>query len=140
MIKKGIFFATSILIVGLTFASTNKNSSIPEGSMVFNEDFVKKDGEAAFKYYLKAAEQGDADAQTSIGKMYQNGRYWVEMDLKKAFEWFLKAAEQNNKDAQFYVGYAYYHGLGVDEDYKTAFYWIRVCRHEILNHIIINFI
>ena len=43
--------------------------------------------------YLKAAEQGDAEAQFSLGWSYENG-YGVEKSYTKAVKWYSKAAEQ----------------------------------------------
>jgi TPR repeat protein len=54
---------------------------------------------AAFGFYLKAAEQGDADAQFRLGEMYRNGQ-GVEKDLKSASEWLRKAASQGNENAR----------------------------------------
>jgi TPR repeat protein len=53
----------------------------------------------AAELYRKAAEQGDADAQNSLGKCYQNG-IGVTKDLKKAADWFRKAAKQGDTEAQ----------------------------------------
>jgi WD40 repeat protein len=46
-------------------------------------------------WYRKAAEQGNADAQYSLGFMYENGR-GVPRDDTAAASWYQKAAEQGN--------------------------------------------
>lgn len=46
--------------------------------------------------YGKAAEQGDADAQLRLGKMYQR-----EKDCNAARPWYEKAAQQGSAEAQF---------------------------------------
>lgn len=43
--------------------------------------------------FSKLAEQGDAEAQNSLGAYIKQG-YGVEKDYKKAVYWFTKAAEQ----------------------------------------------
>lgn len=48
---------------------------------------------------LKAAEQGDADAQNNLGHCYQYGN-GVEEDKEEAVRWYKKAAEQGDADAQ----------------------------------------
>ena len=48
---------------------------------------------------IKAAEQGDADAQYKLGFMYNKGE-GVPQDYKKAFYWCTKAAEQGLVNAQ----------------------------------------
>ena len=53
----------------------------------------RKQPDKAFKWYLKAAEQGSAIAQCIVGICYSKGK-GVEKDEKAAFEWFLKAAKQ----------------------------------------------
>ena len=52
------------------------------------------------KWYLKAADQGDANAQCSIGGFYYNG-LGVAQDYEEAMKWYFKAAEQGNVDAQY---------------------------------------
>ena len=47
----------------------------------------------------KAAEQGDADAQSSLGYMYRKGQ-GVTQDDAEAVNWTRKAADQGNAEAQ----------------------------------------
>ena len=54
---------------------------------------VAANREEAFKWYLKAAEQGHPDAQDRLAKCYYKGD-GIAKDTKKAAAWFLKAAEQ----------------------------------------------
>ena len=74
------------------------------------------------KWYLKAAEQGDADAQRQIGYMYYKGE-GVEQNYKEAAEWFLKAAEQGHARAQNNIGYMYENGTGVLQNYQESMVW-----------------
>jgi hypothetical protein len=60
---------------------------------------VKKDLATAVEWFTKAAEQGYAPAQNSLGFCYEYGD-GVEKDLKKAVEWYTKAAEQGDARAQ----------------------------------------
>ncbi len=76
----------------------------------------------SFKWYLKAAEQGHAEAQESLGWAYEY-EYGTKKDLAKSFEWYLKAAEQGNVHAQRYVGFAYSFGQGVSMDKTESFKW-----------------
>lgn len=52
----------------------------------------------AAEWYLKAAEQGDVDAQFNMGVYFRNGT-GVAQDLHKAAQWFQKAAEQGDAEA-----------------------------------------
>ena len=51
------------------------------------------------KWYLKAAEQGNATAQFNLGVMYGNG-YGVEKNCWEASQWYTKAAEQGYPNAK----------------------------------------
>ena len=51
------------------------------------------------KWYRKAAEQGDADAQYNLGISYDRGE-GVPQDYVEAVKWYRKAAEQGDADAQ----------------------------------------
>ncbi|WP_413700292.1 tetratricopeptide repeat protein [Psychromonas sp. KJ10-10] len=53
---------------------------------------VLQDYKKATNWYRKAAEQGDADAQFSLGVMYNNGR-GVLQDYKQAVNWYRKVTE-----------------------------------------------
>jgi len=70
------------------------------------------------------AEQGDANAQTSLGFMYDEG-IGVLQDYKIAIKWFRKAAKQGSGTAQFKLGLMYTYGKGVLQDYKMATKWYR---------------
>ena len=52
---------------------------------------VPQDYKQAVKWYTKAAEQGDADAQSNLGVMYANGQ-GVPQDNVSAHMWFNLAA------------------------------------------------
>ena len=77
-----------------------------------------------FKNMLRAAEQGDPEAQLSIGAMYANGQ-GISQDNRLAVQWFRKAAEQENAQAQFNLGVMYQLGQGVGQDYVQAAEWYR---------------
>ena len=68
---------------------------------------------------LILAEQGDADAQYTIGYRYYVGDR-VSKDKSKAVYWFRKSAEQGYRFALYKLGFCYYHGEGVSKDYSKA--------------------
>ena len=51
------------------------------------------------KWFRIAAEQGEAEAQTNLGTMYQNGKGVPQSNIE-AVKWFRKAADQGDPDAQ----------------------------------------
>ena len=54
----------------------------------------------AVKWYRRAAEQGNVDAQLNLGDIYARGD-GVPGNLAEAVKWFRLAAEQGHADAQF---------------------------------------
>lgn len=55
--------------------------------------YEKKDYLVAMRSYLKAAGDGNADAENSIGFMYDNG-FGVPQDYSAALRWYRRAAIQ----------------------------------------------
>ena len=78
----------------------------------------------AFRWYLKAAQQGHAKAQYQVGKCYKNGE-GVEKDRVKAFLYFTKSAKQDNGKAQLALGKCYLKGKGVAADREKAVMWLK---------------
>ena len=76
------------------------------------------------KWFQKAAEQGNADAQRLLGLCYYTGD-GVEKDLSEAVKWTRKAAEQGNAKAQGDLGFCYYTGNGVEKDLSEAVKWFQ---------------
>jgi TPR repeat protein len=75
-----------------------------------------------FQEYKAKAEQGDAEAQFSLGFCYDDGR-GVAKNYAEAVKWYRKAAEQNFAPAQFNLGYCYANGQGVKKDEVEAVKW-----------------
>ena len=66
--------------------------------MYENAEGCSKDMEAAFKYFLIAAQKGCVEAQISVGNHYEF--YRKEKDsLRQALTWYKKAKENGSKDA-----------------------------------------
>ena len=70
----------------------------------------------AKKYYQMAAEQGYAEAQNSLGSIYQE-----EKNYNQAKSWYELASEQNHPMATSSLGLLYDLGLGVPQDRKKGF-------------------
>jgi TPR repeat protein len=67
--------------------------------MYANGRGVVRDDTQAAAWWQKAADQGDAVAQLSLGWMYANGLV-VPKDGVRALDWIREAAEQGNATAQ----------------------------------------
>ncbi len=59
---------------------------------------VEKDPKQAVGWFQRAAEQGNAKAQSNVGQMYADGT-GVEKDLVKADQWLTLAAQQGESTA-----------------------------------------
>jgi len=75
-------------------------------------------------WYRKAADRGDALAQSQLGWLYATG-HGVPQDYGQAVIWFRKAADQGDAQAQFNLGIAFKNGQGVPQDYSQATEWYR---------------
>lgn len=102
---------------------------------------VEKDEAEAVKWFRKAAEQGDASAQTFLADCYLFGR-GVARDEAEALVWFrraakqddygaetaknyLKAVEDDDPEAQCHLANAYQVGLYCAENKVEAIKWYR---------------
>ena len=96
---------------------------IREGSVVrvMPEEMITEEN---VKQYRRAAEQGNAEAQTNLGLCYALGQ-GVKVDEEEAVRWFHKAAVQGNAEAQYNLGIGHALGKGVKEDRVEAVKWFR---------------
>jgi len=76
-------------------------------------------------WLTKAAEQGDANAQSTLGEAYAFGE-GVPQDDTEAVKWYRKAAEQGNAEAQINLGVMYAEGRGVPKDDAMAYAWLNL--------------
>jgi TPR repeat protein len=89
--------------------------------------FGTVDHQEALKWYWRAAEGGDPDAQVELGQRYEDGE-GVEQNYKLAAEWFRRAAEHvpdlgGAGQGRNRLGLLYLEGLGVPLDYVRAYFW-----------------
>lgn len=91
------------------------------GVMCENGQGLSENYGEANKWYRKAAEQGDDDAQFALGNAHNGGI--LGTTYYKAEEWYLKAAGQGHVEAQFELG-KLYGGAGVGlKDQSKANKW-----------------
>ena len=74
------------------------------------------------KWYRMAADQGDAKAQSNLGRCYAYGK-GVEQNFVEAAKWARKAADQGDAKAQSNLGWYYVNGKGVEQNFAEAFSW-----------------
>jgi len=79
-------------------------------------------GQATIEQVKAMAEDGDAEAQYSLGIRYLNG-IGLEKNEADAVKWFRKAADQEHLGAQYNLGLCYYNGYGVEKNLAEALKW-----------------
>lgn len=87
------------------------------------------DQEMSFKYFEKAAQQGNSEAQFWTGVNYEMGD-GVKENHKKAFFWYTQSANQGNPDGENSLGCCYRDGDGVRKNYTKAIYWFEKAAHQ----------
>ncbi len=85
---------------------------------------VSQNHTEAVRWYLLAAGQGNAEAQSALGDMYHSGR-GVPRNYDEAATWYRRAAEQGVATAQNNLAVMYDKGDGVPQDYAKALKWYR---------------
>ena len=98
---------------------------------------VPQDDTLAAKWYRKAAEQGQVQAQLAlagwharcggnIGPLCLLRMGSPNLDYTEAAKWYRLAAEQGNAEAQLNLGIMSTEGLGVPQDYVMAHKWLNL--------------
>lgn len=75
--------------------------------------------ETALKVWIDAARQGDAEAQVTVGEIYERG-IGAEPNYEAAVIWYQKAADQGYSRGFFNLGTLYEQGKGVEPDKLKA--------------------
>src|SRR6266700_2474634 len=86
----------SLLIASIGIVLSGTAFALPQPDA--EAAYSRGDYATAFKIWLPLAEQGSAEAQRNVGRMYERGE-WVAQDKQAAAEWYRKAAEQSARDA-----------------------------------------
>lgn len=83
---------------------------------------AKKEFAQYSEQLVQSAQQGDAEAQYSLGNCYFYG-FGVDKDQREAVKWLRKAADQGHTSAQNDLGHCYYSGAGVERNQMEAEKW-----------------
>lgn len=87
-------------------------------------EYDRADYKTALNVWMPAAKEGDADAQNSVGEIFERG-LGGEPNYPAALTWYQRAAKQGNARAQFNLGTLYEQGLGVEKNQLQALNWYR---------------
>ena len=117
---EAIWKLLAFTIAAILAVSTPSSADSGKGNAAYERgDYV-----TALKELRPLAEQGDAEAQIGLARMYFLGQ-GVSQDYDKAMKWLQNAAEQGHAIAQFRLGIMYDDGQGVPQDYAEAMKWYR---------------
>lgn len=78
----------------------------------------------ALKIWLPKAQEGDPQAQTYVGEIFEKG-LGIQPDYQAALHWYRQAAEKGYAPAMINLGFLYEKGLGVPQDPVAALNWYR---------------
>lgn len=106
----------------VSVGSEDAESQLNEGIRYYNGDGQAKDYKQAIYWFTKAADKGNAVAQSTLGYIYHKGE-GVPQDHAQAINWYTKAAEQGNISAQRNLGVLYFNPDGAPIDFDKAFHW-----------------
>jgi hypothetical protein len=91
--------------------------------------FSRGDYKISYNLILPLAKKGFAQAQYSLGIMYEKGK-GVDLNLKKAKKWFQFAAQQGFSKAQYKLGLIYRNGQGGEKNYSKAIKWWKLAANR----------
>jgi len=93
------------------------------------EAFERGDYTTAVKEWKQSAEQGQIEAQVTLGIMYEDGDI-VTRDHAESAKWYKLAALQGDSNAQFFIGSMYVSGYSDAQDFKEAVKWFRLSAEQ----------
>jgi TPR repeat protein len=109
-------FAAVMLLAGLALAGP-----LEDGQAAY----TRGDFATALSLWQPLADQGNAEAQLGVGRLYDNGE-GVTQDYAAAMKWYRAAADQGSPEAQFAVGQMYEMARGTVEDLVEAASWYKL--------------
>lgn len=80
----------------------------------------------AVRMWHEHAEKGEAEAQFTLGMLYNRGDGGLAKDMIEAVHWYRKAAEQGHVTAQYNMGILCATGSGLARDLAAAVEWWRM--------------
>lgn len=125
----------SVLAACFILASCSGNSAQSAEDLLTGYNYLKGTGgmeqnaAKATEFFLKAAKNGNRDAQFNVGLAYVRGE-GVGKDLASAYEWFKKAALQDDAGAQYTMGVMAINGEGTVADPVAAYVWFQLASEK----------
>ena len=100
------------------------------GNMFARGAGVPQDDAAAFRWYVRAARLGNADAINNVGTAYATGRGVAAPNPPEALRWYRRAAEKGSLEGMSNLARAYYLGEGAPVNYAKATVWFERAAKE----------
>lgn len=109
-------FLLVIVLVG--FLLTNPECQFQIGQAFMRGDGLPKNQEWGNFWLRQAADHGQVEAQTYLGRSYLVGL--PNQDLKESVKYLTMGEKQNNNECIKLLSYAYCYGQGVPQDYNKS--------------------
>lgn len=114
--RRTVFALLLLALASAGFGDGARAQSYDDGMRAYDAgDFA-----TALEVWGPLAENGDAVAQYSLGKLLENGGVGVPRDLAEAAKWYQRSANQGIAAAQNNLGLMYAQGRGVPQDVVRA--------------------
>jgi TPR repeat protein len=132
-LRRGLFVLLLMVLASAVFSVAARAQSYDDGMRAYDAgDFAK-----ALEIWGPVAENGDAVAQYSLGKLLEIGGAGVPFDLVTAAKWYRRSASQGISSAQNNLGLMYAQGRGVPQDVaRAARLWLDAAAQD---HVIAQF-
>ena len=119
-LRCGLFALLLVVLASAAFGADARAQGYDEGMRAYNAGDLAK----ALEIWGPVAENGDAVAQYSLGKLLENGGAGVPRDEVAAAKWYQRSASQGIPAAQNNLGLMYAQGRGVPQDVaRAAKFW-----------------
>lgn len=116
----------NLLLAGCTYGTgLTTVTDVAEEKKMGDKALGNRDFQSYLYWYRKAAEQGDASAQVTVGDIYYSDRYnpngsGVRSDYFEAEEWYQRAVAQGSTEAMIKLGDMYSIGEVIGENKQDA--------------------
>ena len=100
------------------------------GSMYSRGEGIEKNEKKAFHWISSAAYYGFAEAQNSLGLMYDEGWGGVRKNDETAAHWYFQAANQGLTKAQVNIGMMFCLGEGARKDMAQCARWMKIAKDK----------
>ena len=116
----------------------DSDAQLKYGNYLLSEEGMvdAKKAKEAFRWIMKSAEQGNAEAQFHVSEMYSFG-LGVKENTKKSIEWLVRSAESGYAPAQYEVGKKWENGGIIadeisffGESYRVIMYMRQAARQD----------